>query len=82
MGLLESLAECSKRLGGMVAQLTTGQTLVELRYDWLEPQMFGLGVHRGRMFDLLLNACRKQGVKIVNNARVINCRGMVVGQGQ
>lgn len=82
MGLLESLAECSKRLGGMVAQLTTGQTLVELRYDWLEPQMFGLGVHRGRMFDLLLNACRKQGVKIVNNARVINCRGMDVGQGQ
>lgn len=74
MGLLDSLAECSQPLGGMIAQLTSGRKLVELRYEWLEKSMFGLGVHRGRLFDLLLNACRNLGVEIVNNARVIDCQ--------
>ncbi len=73
MGLLDTLIAQSSRLNGMTAMLTSGRRLVRLQYADLQPGLFGLGVHRGRLFDLLLSACRANGVKIVNAARVTGC---------
>ena len=66
LGILDEVLEHSERLVGMRAQHLSGRTLVELCYHWLRPELFGLGVHRGRLFETLLNGCRKSGVEIVN----------------
>ena len=71
MNLLEPLLRRSRRLGGMMAMLDSGRTLTRLQYSKLDPELFGMGVHRGRLFELLLNACQSIGVNIVNSARVV-----------
>lgn len=71
MGLLESIAECSEKLFGMTAMRCSGKRLVHLRYDWLAEDLFAYGVHRGRLFELLLDACQQVGARVVNSARVV-----------
>lgn len=69
--LLDSIAAASARLSGMRAMQTSGRTLVDLRYDRLQPGLYGLGVHRGRLFSQLLAACRNAGVEVQNGFRVL-----------
>lgn len=70
MGLLEELQACSADLVGMTANLVSGKRLVRLRYEDLENDLFAIGAHRGRLFQLLLDACRTQGVQIHNGCQV------------
>ncbi len=71
MGLLDAIASASQRLDGMTAMLTSGKRLVQLRYNVLSENLFAYGVHRGRLFEQLFEACQSAGAKIVNNARVV-----------
>lgn len=70
MDLLEDVESCSARLVGMSARLTSGRDLVNLNYDALDPGFYGLGVHRGRLFERLLKACQTEGAQVVNSAIV------------
>ena len=70
LGLLQSLESTATRLKGMTAKLSTGRTLVRLRFGKLDPDNYSLGVHRGRLFHLLLEKCLSAGVKIQNGCRV------------
>ncbi len=65
LGVLSEVLQNSEKLTGMKAQHLSGRTLVELQYHWLKPELFGLGVHRGKLFESLLRACRAAGVTIV-----------------
>jgi len=64
LGLLEPLAATSQRLHGMTAELASGRTLVRLDFRKLRPDAHALGVHRGTLFQLLLDRCRRSGVSI------------------
>jgi 2-polyprenyl-6-methoxyphenol hydroxylase-like FAD-dependent oxidoreductase len=64
MGLLEDVMRVAERLDGMSAVLKSGRELVRLKYSSLEPALFGLGVHRGELYELLLRKCREVGVTI------------------
>ncbi|MDG2468844.1 MAG: NAD(P)/FAD-dependent oxidoreductase [Pirellulaceae bacterium] len=74
MGLLSDLEAKSQRLDGMQAIRRVGtnlwKSLVRLQYQWLEPNCYALGVHRGTLFELLLEACLEAGAKVITNARV------------
>ncbi len=72
-GILAGLMEHSAWLEGMLAVLENGRRLTELRYGWLDGQLFGLGVHRGRLFERLLERCRAAGVEIRNGFCVETC---------
>ena len=66
LGVLPDVMENAEPLSGMKAQLVSGRTLVKLQYDWLRPELFGLGVHRGQLFQSLMKACQAADVTIVN----------------
>lgn len=71
MGLLDAVAERSEKLLGMTAMRSCGKRLVKLQYDWLTPDHFAYGVHRGRLFEQLFDACQQAGARVVNSARVV-----------
>lgn len=70
MGILEPLIDVSERLESMTAKLVSGQTLVKLKFGKYDDQIFSLGVHRGRLFDLLMKRCVDSGVEIKTDSRV------------
>lgn len=69
IGLLDELAATSQRLEGMTAELSSGRTLVKLDFQRFHPDAHSLGVHRGRLFQLLLSRCLRSGVKLFNGFR-------------
>jgi 2-polyprenyl-6-methoxyphenol hydroxylase-like FAD-dependent oxidoreductase len=71
LGLLEPLAATSQRLHGMTAELASGRTLVRLDFRKLRPDAHALGVHRGTLFQMLLDRCRRSGVAIRTGFRAV-----------
>jgi 2-polyprenyl-6-methoxyphenol hydroxylase-like FAD-dependent oxidoreductase len=71
LGLLEALLPLSARLDGMTAELTNGRTLVRLDFNRLDSDMCALGVHRGTLFQLLLDRCRSAGVELHTGFRAV-----------
>lgn len=69
IGMLDELAATSQRLEGMTAELPNGRTLVKLDFPRLHPEAYALGVHRGRLFQLLLSRCHRAGVTLYNGFR-------------
>ncbi|MGI9516235.1 MAG: FAD-dependent oxidoreductase [Pirellulaceae bacterium] len=72
MGLLDGLAEVSARLDGLLALHKSGRQLVSLKYQWLNRELFGLGVHRGTLFTSLLNRALHLGVQIHSGHRIVD----------
>lgn len=58
LGLLGPVMAKAARVDRLHAQTREGRTLVDLRYDDLDGGFFGLGVHRGVLFQTLLDAVR------------------------
>ena len=80
MGLLEPIESCSARLEGMTAKLVSGKNLVQLKYADLSSELYGIGAHRGRLFQLLYQACEEAGVTICTGARVCGYESLDKGK--
>ncbi|MEQ9406964.1 MAG: NAD(P)/FAD-dependent oxidoreductase [Fuerstiella sp.] len=72
--LLEPLSRVSARIHSLHAQHRTGRELVHLDYARLQapegPELFGLGVHRGELFQVLYDKCKAEGVQICEGCEV------------
>ncbi len=66
--LFEEIEAHSARLDGLDARLKSGRQLVRLKYARLDPEYYGLGVHRGLLFDRLLTLCKNRNVIIQTNS--------------
>ena len=64
LDLLAPVLERGARLDSLHCVTKAGRTLVELPYRQLAPEAFGLGLHRGALFEVLYNAVRAAGVSI------------------
>jgi 2-polyprenyl-6-methoxyphenol hydroxylase-like FAD-dependent oxidoreductase len=65
LGLLTEVLAHGARVDRLHAQTATGRTLVDLRYADVDPQLFGLGIHRGVLFRTLFEAVRREpGVRV------------------
>lgn len=53
LGLLEGVLAQGARVEHLVAKTRSGRSLLDLSYDRLAPGLFGLGLHRGVLFDAL-----------------------------
>ncbi|WP_417398253.1 FAD-dependent oxidoreductase [Gimesia chilikensis] len=71
LGLYEQIAAESARLNAIEAVRESGKRLIRLEYQRLHPDLFGLGVHRGRLFTALLNLAQQAGTEIREGSRVI-----------
>ena len=75
------------RVDALVASTTTGRRVLDLRYADLHPELFGVGLHRGVLFETLFDAVRASGVALrlgvevagLRDARVIDGRGRAHG---
>jgi len=52
------------RVDALVASTTSGRRLLDLRYADLHPALFGVGLHRGVLFETLFDAVRSSGVAL------------------
>lgn len=71
LGILDEVASESAVLDGLWAKQTSGKTLVRLKYEWLDPEVVGFGVHRGKLFQRLFRLCETAGVTIKTDFRVV-----------
>ncbi|QDV18607.1 FAD-dependent urate hydroxylase [Gimesia panareensis] len=71
LGIYDAIAKQSARLNAIEAIRESGKRLIRLEYQRLDPQHFGLGVHRGRLFAALLDLAKQAGAQIREGARVI-----------
>jgi 2-polyprenyl-6-methoxyphenol hydroxylase-like FAD-dependent oxidoreductase len=60
LGLLEQVARRGARLDRLICRTVHGKTVVDLRYADVDPEIFGLGLHRGVLFETLFHAVRAE----------------------
>jgi 2-polyprenyl-6-methoxyphenol hydroxylase-like FAD-dependent oxidoreductase len=58
LGLLAPILAKGARLDGLVVATTEGRTVVDLDYAMVDERYFGLGLHRGVLFQALYDAVR------------------------
>ncbi|MCZ6785841.1 MAG: NAD(P)/FAD-dependent oxidoreductase, partial [Planctomycetota bacterium] len=74
LGLLPGILESGSRIRQLLGITPRGRVVMDLRYEELEPDIFGLGVHRGVLFESLFGALRGTGVDVRCGVRVTSTR--------
>lgn len=64
LGLLGAAVERGSRLHSLVCRTPRGRAVLDLHYDDFEHGWFGLGMHRGALFELLLEQVRAERVPL------------------
>ncbi|HAD58362.1 MAG TPA: FAD-dependent monooxygenase [Planctomycetaceae bacterium] len=72
LGLLDDVVRDSSRIGRLHAKHQNGRTLVDLQYQRLSCQACARGVRRSVIFRLLFKRCQNEGVRIMENTRLLN----------
>lgn len=72
LGVYEDIHRQSAQLNSIEARKHTGKRLIHLEYQRLNRDLYGLGVHRGRLFSSLLSLAKQAGAVIQENARIVD----------
>jgi 2-polyprenyl-6-methoxyphenol hydroxylase-like FAD-dependent oxidoreductase len=70
LGLLDAVIARSAKIDCLHAQHQSGRTLVHLPYQKVSSELFGLGVTRSHLFELLYRHCLDVGVEVREDNRV------------
>jgi 2-polyprenyl-6-methoxyphenol hydroxylase-like FAD-dependent oxidoreductase len=70
LGLLEGALERGSRVDSLVCRTPSGRAVLDLSYRDLFADWYGLGMHRGALFELLHGKLSVGGVKLVTGASV------------
>ena len=71
LGVLNAVTARAARLDGLEAKLANDRVLVRLRHSHRGDNVYGLGVHRGLLFEQLLGLAQATGVRLVTGARIV-----------
>lgn len=74
LGLLPQALERGSRIDALVCKTPAGRAVLDLAYRDLEADWFGLGMHRGALFELLHGQLQARGVELVTGASVQGSR--------
>lgn len=72
LGIYEEVFRQSAKLDSIESFKHSGKRLVHFVYRNLRDDLYGLGVHRGRLFQLLSSIAKQAGVVVHENSRVTN----------
>lgn len=72
LGIYEDIYRQSAQLNSVEAFKQSGKHLVRLEYQHLRSDLYGLGVHRGFLFNSLLTLAKQAGTEIRENSHVVN----------
>ena len=65
LGLEQDVVPRGDRIDRLWVQTATGHKVMELEYAQLDPSLFGVGLHRGVLFDVLYRAaCSEPGITV------------------
>ncbi len=70
LGLLEKAVACGSKVEKLLCLTSQGKAVLDLTYDDFEPGWFGLGMHRGALFELLFDAALGAGVDVRSGCSV------------
>lgn len=71
LGLEQQVVPRGDRIDRLWVQTAAGKKVMELEYAQLEPSLFGVGLHRGVLFEVLFNAARREpGVTVCTGVDV------------
>ncbi len=70
LGLLDTVLVHGRRLTGIAGKTRQGRTIFDIAYDALGADMFGIGIHRGALFQVLDDARARQEIAVVTAADV------------
>jgi len=68
LGLLSGALERGSRVDALVCRTPAGRTILDLSYRDLFDDWYGLGMHRGALFELLYGQLAPRGVTLVTGA--------------
>lgn len=71
LGIYEEIYQQSAPLDYIEALKHSGKRLIQLEYQRLRTDLYGLGVHRGRLFNALLTLAKQGGVVVKEDARIV-----------
>lgn len=74
LGLLQGALERGSRVESLICRTRSGRTILDLRYRDLFDDWYGLGMHRGALFELLHQQLSPRGVRLVTGACVSGSR--------
>lgn len=74
LGLLQGALERGSRVEGLVCTTASGRKVLDLSYRDLFADWYGLGMHRGALFELLHGQLPLRGVTLVTGASVQSSR--------
>ncbi len=75
LGLADRILERGARVARLLCETATGRQVLDLQYEWLAEGLFGVGLHRGVLFEtlhgaLLASAARLRCGVSIEHARV------------
>src|SRR3954470_11845119 len=79
LGVLERVRAGAARIDRVVGTTVDGRRFMDLRYGDLRPGLYGLGVHRGALFEALRDAALAEGVRLRAGVEVVWRRGGRLG---
>lgn len=66
LGLFEEIAGLGQRIDRLHgADAKSSRTVLDVRYDWVKGDRFGVAVHRAALFGVLFRAVERAGIEIV-----------------
>lgn len=72
LGVLEEVAASAARLDRLLCVTPRGRRVVDLSYARLGPGLFGLGTHRGALFQALERALADTSVKVETGVEIVD----------
>jgi 2-polyprenyl-6-methoxyphenol hydroxylase-like FAD-dependent oxidoreductase len=79
LGVLERVRAGAARIDRVVGTTLEGRRFMDLRYGDLRPGLYGLGVHRGALFEALRDAALAEGAQLRAGVEIVWRRGARLG---
>lgn len=70
LGLLDRVLAHGARVERLFGKTSYDRVVLDLAYADLRPGLFGLGVHRGTLFDVLWDAVHAQGIRVTTGVDI------------
>ncbi|MGE0733774.1 MAG: FAD-dependent oxidoreductase [Alphaproteobacteria bacterium] len=70
LGLYEAAVRQGARIDRLDGRTRNGRTVIDMRYRDLAPDYFGLGIHRGFLFQVLFDAVQSGDIGLITNCEI------------
>lgn len=73
LGLREKMESRGARINGLHGVNLNDKTVFDLRYEQLNPDYYGLGIHRGNLFGVLYDEVNRLGIPVITDHSISSC---------